>query len=67
MLCQKYNADFVKKWLSFNQKVRKLHLQTALEAKAANIFKVDFCCVSSKDQIKMCQLAIFSFLALPEK
>jgi hypothetical protein len=40
----------------FGAKICKTtHTKTALTAKVANIFEMDFCFVSSNDQFKMCK------------
>jgi hypothetical protein len=66
MIYRKYNAYFIKNDC-FGAKSREIaHTKTALAAKVADIFEMEFCFASSKDQIKMCKMAILSSHALPE-
>jgi hypothetical protein len=43
------------------------HKKTAIAAKVANIFLMNFCFASSKDQIKMCKIANLSSHSFLEK
>ena len=53
MLCQKNNLDFVEKAVNKTKSCKIGHTKTTLAAKFANFFEIDFCFVSSKDQIEM--------------
>ena len=67
MLCRKNNVDFVKRAVFRAKSSEIAHTKTALAAKVANFFLINFCFVSSKDQLKLCKIGILSFHALQEK
>ena len=66
-LREKY-CQFSQKRAVFRAKSSKIaHTKAALAVKVAHFFEIDFCFVSSKDQIKMCKITILRCHALPEK
>ena len=52
----------------FEPKAAKLHIQKQLwQPKGQTFYEMNFCFVSSKDQIKMCKITILSFHAFAGK